>query len=161
VIEVPKDSKGQLRVIEAVLATIIIFTTFASATYLLKSHRTWATRHSEELEKIAYNVMQRLAESGALEATVGDSHPGWELHLKLLLETVLPPSVYFNLTVLVSRYQLGTATLAAYNGEAITNGNSDSFAKSPEVASSTYIYTCEKAKIYVLVLQLATGGEIQ
>lgn len=160
-IEVRGRSKGQLRVIEAVLATVIIFTTFASAAYLLKSHRTWATRHLEELEKTGYNALQRLAESGGLEATVGDSHLGWELHLKLLLETILPSSVYYNLTVLVSRYQNGIATLVNYNGQAITNVQSAGFINSPEIASITYVYTCRRAKVYVLVLQLATGGEAQ
>jgi len=161
VIEVHGRSKGQLRVIEAVLASIIIFTTFTSAAYLLTSHRTWATRNLEELEKIGYNALQRLAESGGLEATVGDSHLGWELHLKLLLETILPASIYYNLTVLVSSYKFGIATLAQCNGQAITNVQSNGFNTSPEIASITYVYTCRRAKVYVLVLQLATGGEVQ
>jgi len=160
VIEVRGRSKGQLRVIEAVLATIIIFTTFASAAYLLKSHRTWATRHLEELEKTGYNALQRLAESGGLEMTVGDSRPGWEVHLKLLLETILPASVYYNLTILASRYQNGIVTLEDYS-QAITNVQSAGFINSPEIASVTYVYTCRNAKVYVLVLQLATGGEAQ
>jgi len=149
-----------LRVIEAVLATIIIFTTFTSAAYLLKSHRTWATRHLEELEKTGYNAMHRLAESGGLETTVGDSHLGWELHLKLLLETILPASVYFNLTIFTSRYQNGIVTLEDYS-QAITNVHSAGFINSPEIASITYVYTCGNAKVYVFVLQLATGGEAQ
>lgn len=160
-IEVHRDSKGQLRVIEAVLAVMIIFTTFTAAAYLLKAHRTWATRDIEELEKTGYNVLQRLAESGALEATVGDSHSGWEIHLKLLLETILPPSVYYNLTVFVSCYKSGTATLAPYNGQVITNSlGVNDFSGSPEIASVTYVYTSYyKERIYVLYLQLATGGE--
>jgi hypothetical protein len=161
VIELRRGSNGQFRVIEAVLATIIIFTTFTSAAYMLKAHRTWATRQVEELEKLGYNTLERFAESGVLDVTIGESRPGWEVHLKLVLDTVLPPSVYYNLTIYSSKYLDGIAILEKYNEQPITNSQASGFTRSPEIAAATYIYTTNGAKIYVLVLQLATGGEIQ
>jgi hypothetical protein len=148
---------GQFRIIEAAVAAIIIFVTIAAVNQFTRNPRLIMTGRSASLRSLAYNILYRLADTTILENTVGKGSSGWENDLKIVLDTLLPSTVYFNLTVYA--FQTETSSFVIYNRKAISNCRSqDAFEQTPEISSATFLYVARNSKMYVLRLQLAEGG---
>ncbi|MGQ9514664.1 MAG: hypothetical protein ACUVTL_06405 [Thermoproteota archaeon] len=151
-----QKQSGQFRIIEA---TIIIFLTLTAVNQFTRNPRLIMTGRSVNLRSTAYNILYRLADTGILESTLGRGTRDWENDLKIVLDTLLPSTVYFNLTVYALKNPLEPSAFFIYNRNAISNCRSQSaFTRSPEISSATFLFVAYNSKIYILRLQLAEGG---
>ena len=122
-----KTKKGQMRVVEVILASFII--TFAlSFANILAITPTSPRYKLTELQKMGYNVLHDLNKQGLLAQFVYKNE--WE-NLEAALRVLLPLDVYFNLTV----YDLQGNKI---NNQTIFYGTTESFQNSENIASITY-----------------------
>jgi len=152
-----KNRKGQMRIIEAILASFIVFfaVAFINTFAVTPSSTTYET---SELEKVGHNVLHDLDDQKLLARFVYNGE--WE-NLTAALTVCLPPDVYFNLTV----YDLDGNLVN--EGKPICYGDPNVFETSSSIASVTYILPgCprwEKAELLaeyeprILILQLVRG----
>lgn len=134
-----KDNCGQVRVIEAFLASMLILACLT----LIPPHTSSSTSHEEALLARAQNVLVTLDNNGYIGRLVGDRD--WET-LRDCLESAMPLTVWFNLTV--------------YDAEGVILNDypiCSSGAVSNEVVSFTYICAAPRSNyaVYVLQLQMA------
>lgn len=140
--------KGQMRIIEAVLASFVILfaLTFIGVFAVTPSSPTY---EAGDLEKIGYNVLHDLDEKNLLPRFVYNQE--WA-NLTAALMVSLPTDAYYNLTV----YDLDGNVI---NPVDIKYGSSRVFSESPNVASVTYIIPGYQTNYNprVLILQLVRG----
>ncbi len=144
-----RNTKGQMRVIETILASFIIFSalTFVNIFTVLPSSPKYET---SDLEKMGHNVLHDLDEQRLLSRFVYNETEWGELTLALMI--FLPPDVYFNLTI----YDLQGARNKDFP---IRYGSPEVFTASNSTASVSYIIPGQQAEYdpRILVLQLVRG----
>jgi len=147
-----RNSKGQMRVIETILASFIIV--FAlSFVNIFAITPTSPKYEVTDLEKMGYSVLHDLDKQGLLARFVYTEE--WD-NIKAALSVTLPVNVYFNMTICCLN---GTKI----NHEPIFYGNPETFITSKNIASVTYGligYPKRNEAIYdprILILQLARG----
>jgi hypothetical protein len=142
------EKKGQMRIIEALLASFVILfaITFINIFATTPLSQTYETI---ELEKVGYNVLHDLDEQNLLSRFVFNQE--WT-NLTAALMVSLPPDVYFNLTV----YDLEGSRI---NSVPIRYGSSQVFSESTWVASVTYVLPGYQTNYNprILILQLVRG----
>lgn len=148
--------KGQMRIIEVILASFIIVFALSFAN-ILAIVPTSPKYEATELEKLGYNVLHDLDQQGLLPRFVYNGE--WE-NLKAALRVSLPLDVYFNMTIY---FNLTTKV----SHELIFYGDAEIFTTSKNVASVTYGLVGYPIKINatyqaiydprILILQLARG----
>ena len=153
-----RNSKGQMRVIETILASFIIV--FAlSFVNIFAITPTSPKYEVTDLEKMGYSVLHDLDQHGLLARFVYTEE--WN-NIKTALRVTLPLDVYFNMTI----YNLNYAKV---NDDTIFYGDPETFTTSKNIASVTYgLIGCPKRNettdsyeaMYdprILILQLARG----
>jgi hypothetical protein len=155
-----KARKGQSRILEAVIAAVIVFIVFSVSTFLIRTSDVGVVQERADLDRLGYNVLHRLVESGTIEETLENSAGLGEAQLKTMVQKSLPAAMYFNLTVYNCTGSLVESWFAP-NPPSISNvaAETDPFASSMEISSTNVIYTSKKGNIYFLVLALARAGE--
>ncbi len=122
-----KGLKGQMRVIEVILASLVIVFALSFAN-ILAIVPTSPKYEATELEKLGYNVLHDLDKQGLLPRFVYKEE--WE-NLTAALRVTLPFDVSFNMTV----YNLDGIKI---NDKPIFYGEITTFTISKNVASVTY-----------------------
>ncbi len=152
------DSKGQMRVIETILASFIVVFALSFVSAFAVSP-TSSKYEATDLEKMAHNILHDLDQHGLLARFVYTQD--WD-SIKAALRVTLPIDVYFNLTVTNLSSEI-------INNSTISYGDLETFASSQDVASVTYGLvgypeidkaTGKYQTIYdprILILQLARG----
>jgi hypothetical protein len=146
-----KNNQGQMRIIETILAAIIIasalfFVNFFSANPRASSYEV------SDLEKMGYNVLLDLDQHGILTPMVYQSK--WP-DLRTALKLTLPVDVYFNLTV----YELHETSLSKVDDDTIRYGDLTTFSNAKNLASVSYslVGTSDVYTPRLLVLQITRG----
>jgi len=134
-----KDNRGQVRIIEAFLASMLILACLT----LIPPQETSSTSHEEALLARAQNVLVTLDNNCYIGRLISDRN--WEA-LRECLESAMPITVWFNLTI----YDANNNILNDY---AICSSG----AVSNEVVSFTYVCAAPTRNyaVYVLQLQMA------
>ncbi|MEM1508194.1 MAG: hypothetical protein QW262_08125 [Candidatus Bathyarchaeia archaeon] len=147
---------GQVRIIEAVIAAILIFIAFTAAFSMLFSSEKFFKQETVDLNRLAYNVLHRLAESGVIETAINE---GQSAVLANALQSLLPQNVYYNLTI-YERDSSGQGWIPVNLGGKpyVSNASGEVFERSSEVASASITYTSKNGKIYYLSLILTRAG---
>jgi hypothetical protein len=150
-----RSGRGQSRILEAVVAAAIIFIVFSVSSYLVRASEVRVLQERADLDRLGYNVLHRLVESGAYEEIQGRaaSQQELELLLKDALQRALPTSVYFNLTIY--RCEGLELTPLPINP---SNMPAESTPKTLERSSTSTIYTSRDGTIYLLILTLTREG---
>jgi len=148
--------KGQMRIIEAILASFIIVFALSFANIFAMTP-TSPKYEATELQKLGYNVLHDLDEQALLARFVYNRE--WD-NITAALRVMLPLDVYFNINVY---YLNGTKV----NDDAMFYGNVETFATSKNIASVTYGLAGYATKINdtyqaiyeprTLILQLVRG----
>lgn len=146
-----KAHDGQTRILEAVIASFIIFLAFSAAFYFIYSSENIFYQETIDLNRLAHNILHQIAESAVIEETIEKDPENGENHLKIILQELLPANIYFNLVI----YNYTGNPLQPYS---ISNAMAEAFAESKEVASASIIYTSKRGNIYNLVLKLTRAG---
>ena len=152
---IKKARYGQARILEAVIASFIIFLAFSAAFYFIYSSENIFAQETIDLNRLAYNVLHQLVESNVIENTLEEDPQNGSAQLKIALQELLPANIYFNLTV----YNCTGNPSQPYSSSVnISNVQAEDFMESGEVASASTIYTSERGNIYYLTLKLARAG---
>ncbi len=152
-------NKGQMRVLEAILASFIIIVALSFVNFFAVNPSSQKYEASD-LEKSAYNALHDLDLQGLLARFVYNEE--WE-NLTAALSVVLPSDSYFNLAV----KDLNGITI---NDVPISYGDNSIFEKSKAVSSVTYALVDFPSKIApfgsnsnylprLLSLQLVRGSQ--
>lgn len=152
--------RGQLRVIEAVLAASIIFVVFSATTFLIYPSRIWVLSEKTDLTVLGYNLLHQMVESGVIEETVEGNETLSGPHLKTVIRGFLPSMTYFELTIFKCvEDEDGVSVILQRTGEPISNAPHETFEMSAEVSSTSTFYTSKSGNIYYLLFVMARGGE--
>ena len=123
-----KNKKGQMRVIETILASFIIVAALSFVGIFAVSPTSPAYEVTD-LEKMAYSTLHDLDQQGLLAPAVY-SH-SWS-DLRNILRITMPNDVYFNLTV----YKVGGSPI--YSGSQMLYGDLNTFSEARNVISISY-----------------------
>lgn len=149
------EDKGQVRMFEAVIAAIIIFSVFSASIFLMYPSRTWVLHEKEDLDRLGYNVLHSLIETDAMESVLTESSGNAAYRLKMLIEEAISPSIYYNLTIFRCENNLEEPIVS------VSNISPNKFGKLPEKSSTKAIYTSRSGEnggeTYYIILVLAKG----
>jgi hypothetical protein len=122
-----KLRRGQMRILEAIIACIMILTTYF---FIQRSNYSVTVQSKTELKKTADNLLNTLENQDLLVGVIdGDSN--WEVQLNEIIRASIPSNVYYNVTFtsLLSGNSLGVpitnisnATLVSQYNTVSTNG---------------------------------------
>jgi hypothetical protein len=140
-----KKTKGQMRLVEALLASFIILVAITFLNVIAVTPLS-PTYEPSNLEKMGNNVLHDLDEKGLLSRFVYNEDWGT---LTMALMVSLPPEIYFDLTV----YYLNWTVVS---DETMLYGDIEVFETSSYIASVTYIVPGYQTDYdpRILVLQL-------
>ena len=151
--------EGQVRVFEMVVAAVIIFVSFSASIFLIYPSHTGEIYERENLDRLGYNVLHNLVETGAIESILKDLNKNdlniVKAKLKTLIDGIIPLMTYYNLTIFVRNE--GSAALNFLLS--VSNAPPDIFVKSAEASSTTVVYTSRDGKMYYLMIMLVKEGE--
>lgn len=134
-----KNQKGQIRTIEAFLASLLILSTIALVPSQLVSKQT----HYNNLHSTGTQTLVTLDTNGRLSDLIEDNN--WTT-LKNCIQSVLPVSLWFNLTVF-------NENMTCVNDVFVSNGSP----VSEEIVAVNYVCASsnENYAVYIVQLQLA------
>lgn len=134
-----KDNRGQIRVIEAFFASILLL----SSLTLIQATQSSSNDSTETLASTAHNILMSLDNNGHLASLV--SNQSW-MNLKSSIQSSLSPMVWFNLTVF-------DENMACINDIPICSGS----AVSDRIVAVDYVCasTSNNYAVYIIRLQLA------
>ncbi|TRO42740.1 hypothetical protein E2P42_02865 [Candidatus Bathyarchaeota archaeon] len=155
-----RSKRGQMRVIEVILASVIIISALSFVT-MFSSTPTTPKFEVSDLEKLGYSALLDLDHQGLLAPNVYTQ--SWN-ELRMVLKITLPVDVYFNLAV----YDPTSEPWTKANGNnQIMYGAEETFSSSKNIASVSYALTGYKSGTpgnfiaqynpRILVLQLTRG----
>ena len=148
-----KSRRGQARILEAVVAAMIIFIVFSGATFLIRSSDVKVAQEKGDLDRLGYNVLSQIVENKVLENTL-ERNINPSVNLTAFLQRSLPSSTFFNLAI--SKYN-STESWGRFDPPKVNANNTldqNVFTNSLEVSSTQVLYTSENGNIYSLVLVL-------
>jgi hypothetical protein len=160
-----KNNKGQMRVIEVILASIIIMSALSFLTIFSATPKT-SELEVADLEKTGYSLLLDLDNQGLLAPMVYENRWG---DLRTVLKIAIPADVYFNLTVYnANRNEMeNTLALTLDRISNVVYGDEETFAFSKNVASVSYLLSgypsgtpgsiIARYDPMILVLQLTRG----
>jgi hypothetical protein len=134
-----KDNKGQIRIIEAFFASILLL----SSLTLIPVVQEHSSDSTEILSSAAHNILMSLDSNGHLASLI--SNESW-INLKSCIQSSLSPMVWFNLTVF-------DENMTRVNDIPITSGSpvNDRIVAVDYVCAST----SSNYAVYIIRLQLA------
>ena len=138
---------GQARILEAIIAAVMLLITFSVASIMIQSSDVKVAQETGDLDRLGYNVLSTIAESGVIDATQTNVSVTTELQANL------PQSIYYNFTIL--NWNSSLNRLQPY----LSVSNTASFANATQISSTSTMYTSPNGQIHQLVLQLARAGE--
>ena len=155
-----KARNGQARILEAVIASIIIFLAFSAAFYFIYSSENIFAQETIDLNRLAHNVLHQIAESNVIEETLEEDPQNNQTRLEIVLRELLLSNIYFNLTI----FNCTDNPFQLYDYDnplqpiSISNAPAEVFTEPGEVASASILYTSKRGNIYYLVLELTRAG---
>jgi hypothetical protein len=153
-----QSKKGVARILETVIAAAIIFMVFTASSFFVFNSKANAVQDRSDIDRLGYNVLSRLTESGTIDATVETSPPQY-IQLKAFIQNALPSGMLFNLTITKCTHQGSGGWITLQEPATVSNTDGVSFSSSLAVSSTPMMYTSRNGNIYSLVLVLANSGE--
>lgn len=135
-----RNNRGQIRVIEAFFASVLIFSSLA----LIPSFQKSSNDSLDSLSSTAYNTLLSLDSNGHLASLVDNG--SW-IELKDSIQSALSPGIWFNVTVF-------SENMNPLNDIPISSGS----AVNDKIAAVDYVCssTSSNYAVYIIRLQLAT-----
>lgn len=156
-----RSQQAQSRILEAVVAAVIIFIVFSAATFLISSSDIKVLQESADLDRLGYNVLDSVVESGTIEERLeSDIDPTFVgTHIKTIIQKALPSTIYFSLTVFNCTDTGTWVELQQVDLPTANNTSTETLSQCKEISSTTLMYTSKRGNIYNLVLVLARSGD--
>lgn len=153
-----RRNKGQARILEAVVAALLIFIVFTGSSFLVNRLDTTSTQERTDLDRLGYNVLSKLTESRTIEATIENNATSQimrQIELKNFIRSAVPSSMLFSLDI--TEYGRNETWVMPLSVMTISNADGVSFSNSLTISSTPTLYTSKNGNIYYLVLILASG----
>lgn len=116
--------RGQMRIIEALVTCLILFTCLTASVFFSNVYKA---KEITELKETGLNIIDTLDDTEVIEKIVLKEE-GWEAELKSLIESLLPPDVFYNLTIYSSLDGEGIAEVSNILDQGnLTNSDFSSF----------------------------------
>ncbi len=151
------DSRGQMRIVEALLASGIIAVAMWSMINLTKSPDPYSAKVKSEAEKYCYDFLMSLADREVYDEVIFNStgvRQGWEGLMKNVLNALLPANTLYNMTV-YNMSQKGDIVEVEPLGESISNASPDDFKLAKDAAGADITYTTRRRWVLKIHLELA------
>jgi hypothetical protein len=149
-----RNTKGQMRVVEVILASFIIMGALSFVNFLAVSP-TSPGYEMTDLEKMGYSALVDLDQQGVLIPMVYDQR--WS-DLRTILKITMTNDVYFKLTVYTLNGLKFESALNSAPDSQILYGDLATFSDAKNIASVTYCLAGETDyDPRILVLQLSRG----
>jgi len=157
--------RGQVRVVEAVLATFIVVAVILMVMAFTRPLKSVYIRETTDLRRLAYNLLNDMATAGVYERTVGRAlvNPGdrsWADDLRLLISSTIPPELVYNMTVYRFGFNLQTGRVEFNYLGSVANADFSSI-RLYESESVTYTYVAtgdpDRVRGSVIYIVLTVG----
>jgi hypothetical protein len=148
----PRSRRGQSRILEAVIAAVVIFITFSVASFMIQANDVKVLQEGGDLDRLGYNVLSTIVESGVIDTP---NTPQRNIIIATALQANLPSAIYYNFTIYDCT---NTANGIIQLGVETNVKNVLSFANSTQVSSASTMYTNRNGLIRQLILVLARAG---
>lgn len=149
-----RNTKGQMRVIETILAAFIILGALSFVNFMAASP-TSPRYEMTDLEKMGYSALIDLDQQGVLIPLVYNER--WS-DLRTILKLTMPNDVYFNMTIYTLSGLKLNEKLNSSPDSQILYGDMSTFSEAKNIASITYSIVGEtEYDPRVLLLQLSRG----
>ncbi len=157
--------RGQTRIIEVVLATFIVVAVIIMVMSFTRPLKSVYIRETSDLRRLAYNLLNNMAEAGVFERVVGPAllggSVGWNDTLNFFIMSSLPPGLvyYMGISKVDFDYSSGAATLVPLGYVA----NPPDFHSRPlyEAESLKFTYVCtsdpDSVRATVLYIEFTIG----
>jgi hypothetical protein len=155
---ITRDNSGFSRILEAVIAAVILFIVFSVATFLIQTSDVKTVQERADLDRTGYNVLTSLVESGAIEKIETSSTLDVKNYLRTIIQSSLPPTVYFSFSISNCTEKGPYVAMQLVEGSDVTNCPSELFANSAEVSSTDLVYTSKSGNVYGIVFLLTRAG---
>jgi hypothetical protein len=153
------DSRGQMRTVEALLASGIIAVAMWSMINLTRAPDPYSAKARNELEKYCYDFLMSLAEKEVFGKVVFNStgiRPDWESLMKNVLNALLPANTLYNMTVF-NMTQTGESVKEVPLGTSVSNASPEDFRMMKEVAAADITYTTRRRWVLKIHLEVGRG----
>lgn len=152
------DRSGQFRIIETLLTMFLVISSMIFAVNLQKVPSSWITYSGEDLKNMAFNILCEIS-TPLIEHEILNQSIDWENNMFFALCTLLPRTVYFNVTIYeITPVASHNVSLRIVNRVPITNIPINYYGKIAEANSAVYMFTSIDGKVYMIVLILVRGG---
>lgn len=158
--------RGQFRIIELILAISMLVSVILLIMHFTRPMRSVYLREVADLRKVAYNLLNNLAEAGAFEQIIDAAFKGdmgWEGRMRMLIASSLPVGTVFRMEIHhVIVHKDGRVELQRLDSGVITNVNPD--AKLLEAEAVYYTLVCTRGpdrvrgEILYIVLVIGYAG---
>ncbi|MEM2173303.1 MAG: hypothetical protein QXS66_08745 [Thermoproteota archaeon] len=158
------NNKGQMRVVEALLASGIIVIAMIMTISLTRAPNPYSAKSRVELEKYSYDFLMSLAEQEVFDKVIFKSEnvrDDWEGLMKNVLNALLPPNILYNMTVYNMtevRIEIGgtNTTIVVHKPlGTVSNASPDDFKFVEEAAGADITYTTRRRWVLKIHLELA------
>lgn len=157
--------RGIARLVEVILASVLLTASLSISYYYLIPANPNVQRGTENLDKFGFDLLSTLSSQGGFDDAIlnstGVALPNWQQNLNVVLGTLMPVGIDFNLTVYEAVRTSGGVSgpnlvgLSLLNTQGITNAQASSFANAGQVTQITLMYTTSSFYTLVFFLQLA------
>lgn len=153
--------RGQMRVIESILATIVVALSIFTMMNLMQSANPYTSKTRAELVRYSYDFLMSLAQKESFDKIIfmnSSVRQGWEQLMKVTLSSLLPANMLYNMTVYNMTSINGTIREVVLNNDTITNVMSaNDFLSKNEAAAADVTYTTRKLWVIKVHMELARG----
>ncbi|MEM2940145.1 MAG: hypothetical protein QW304_01120 [Thermoproteota archaeon] len=155
------NSRGQMRVVEALLASGIIAVAMMTMISLTRTPNPYSAKYRNELTKYCYDLLMSLGEQEVFDKVMFGSgglksREEWEGSMKNMLNALISPTVVYNMTVynmtqnpqnrmIVEHTPLGT----------VSNASPEDFRVASEATGADVVYTTRRRWVLKIHLELA------
>jgi len=155
------NNRGQAKVIEATIASLIVIGAVAVGSAMVKDVSILSLKQKESNEKLAYDILTTLIRGNVVEDIIfqpnGNLRSGWEGQMNVIISSLVSSNFFYNFSVYNYTYSVTPGKVLNITGKVQLNkvkisnmGGSSSVTNI--VSSADVIYT--NKKLWVIELHL-------
>ena len=155
------NNRGQAKIIEATIASLIVIGAVAVGSAMVKDVSILSLKQKESNEKLAYNILTTLIRGNVIEDIIfqpnGNLRSSWEGQMNVIISSLVPSNFFYNFTVYNYTYSVAPGKVLNITGKVQLNkvkisNISGSSSVTNIVSSADVIYT--NRKLWVIELHL-------
>ena len=164
----PSGRKGQIRIIEAVLATFMVVSIILLVMSFTRPLKSTYVRETSDLRRLAYNLLNNMAENNVFEKTIANIASGGSqttgecafYDLSFLATASLPPGLLFKIDIYRVDFDLSSGRVGLVWLGCASNYDWKNI-KLVESEPVTYSYVCtgdpDRVRGTTLLIQMVIG----